>query len=146
MVRRVFTARDDDGRSYIAEDGEASAVFDLPGGLQFHELWRTAGPTASNIGTEDPIGPTLEVMPDRGGTALRVVEVAPAQPGAAVELHESPTTDYNIVIRGEIWAVSDTGEVLLRPGDVIVQRGGRHGWRNPGPDSCVFASVMVNDR
>ena len=146
VVRRVFTARDEDGRSCIAEDGEASAVFDLPGGLQFHELWRTAGPYPSNVGTDDPIGTTLEIMPARGGTALRVVEVAPAEPQAAVELHESPTTDYNIVIRGEIWAVSDSGEVLLRTGDVIVQRGGRHGWRNAGPESCVFASIMVNDR
>ena len=94
MVRRVFTARDDDGRSYIAEDGEASAVFDLPGEVQFHELWRTAGPTASNIGTEDPIGPTLEVMPDRGGTALRVVEVA--RPNRALQSNctraQRPTT------------------------------------------------------
>lgn len=147
MVRRVYTAVDSQGRSGIAEDSQASSVHRLEeAGLVFHELWRTTGPLASNVGTVDPVAPELVVMPEAGGTALRVVELAPHRADQPVELHESPTTDYNVVLEGAVTAVSDTGEVRLTQGDVLIQRGGRHGWRNDGPSVCVFASVMIADR
>ena len=38
-------------------------------------------------------------------------------------MHETQTTDYAIVMEGEIWAVMETGETKLRAGDVLVQRG-----------------------
>ncbi|AXT84255.1 hypothetical protein C6I20_02975 [Aeromicrobium sp. A1-2] len=129
------------------QDAEAGSVHHLiEAGLVFHELWRTAGPLASNHGNADPVPEALEVMPERGGTALRLVEIAPTEPGAVVEMHETPTTDYNIVVEGSVHAVSDTGEVELSAGDVLVQRGGRHGWRNGSGRTCKFVSVMVNDR
>lgn len=147
MVRRVITSNNLEGRSFVDLDGEARSVHELAAGaLIFHELWRTAGPLASTTEVGDPVGPELEVLPDRGGTALRVVELAPTPPGSAGEMHATPTTDYNIVLSGEITAIGDTGEVRLQAGDVLIQRGGRHGWRNDGENVCVFASVMVNDR
>ena len=147
MVRRVYTAHDRDGKSYIAHDQEASSVHHLSGvGLVFHELWRTAAPLASNEGMEDPVPAELSVMPDRGGTTMRIVELLPSPPGESVEMHVTPTTDYNVVLQGTVQAVSDSGAVEMCPGDVLVQRGGRHGWRNNTDDVCVFASVVVYDR
>ena len=147
MVRRVFTAVGDDGLSFIVHDEEASAVHELDGGrLVFHELWRTSGPEASNAGTTDSVTPQLEIMPEPGGTALRIVDLEPAQTGESVDLHGTPTTDYTVVLSGRVTAVGDEGEVSLGPGDVLVQRGGRHGWRNDGPEVCRFASVMIHDR
>ena len=35
-----------------------------------------------------------------------------------------------MVLDGEVSLELDTGEVLLEPGDCIVQRGTRHAWRN----------------
>jgi quercetin dioxygenase-like cupin family protein len=37
-------------------------------------------------------------------------------------------------------------DVLLQAGDVIVQKGGKHGWRNDGPDDCVLVGVLVDGR
>ena len=59
-------------------------------------------------------------------------------------MHRNDTVDYNIVLSGEIHACTDAGEVLLRSGDVLIQRGTNHTWRNRGTETCVFAAVMVS--
>jgi uncharacterized cupin superfamily protein len=48
-----------------------------------------------------------------------------------------------VVLSGEIWAVLDDGEVLLRAGDVLVQRGTNHAWSNRTEKPCVIAFVLV---
>jgi mannose-6-phosphate isomerase-like protein (cupin superfamily) len=39
--------------------------------------------------------------------------------------------------------VLETGEVTLRAGDCIVDRGVIHGWRNDGAVPAVYASVTI---
>jgi quercetin dioxygenase-like cupin family protein len=51
-------------------------------------------------------------------------------------LHETDTIDIITVISGEIWALTETSETLLKPGDTIVQRGTKHAWRNRGDVPC----------
>ena len=165
-VRRVVTATDSDGRSYFMSDGEAGAVLEQPGrGLVFHELWVTGGPLASNEGTADAAAVPVEHHPPVGGTRVRIVEFHPddqhrpelvSADFEAIDaldrvtdsedptMHCNDTVDYNIVLSGEIYACTDAGEVLLRPGDVLIQRGTNHTWRNRGTETCVFASVMVS--
>ena len=36
-----------------------------------------------------------------------------------------------------------TEKVLHKPGDVVIQRGTMHAWRNPGPDWTRWACVLV---
>jgi hypothetical protein len=43
--------------------------------------------------------------------------------------HKTNTIDYAIVLDGEIYAMMDVGETLLKPGDVLIQRGTNHAWR-----------------
>jgi len=50
--------------------------------------------------------------------------------------------DYALVISGEIWAVMDTEERLMRTGDIIVQRGTNHAWRNRTEDPCLVLFVQ----
>jgi uncharacterized cupin superfamily protein len=47
------------------------------------------------------------------------------------------------VLSGEIHPVLDEGEVLLRAGDCLVQRGTRHAWSNRIEEPCVIAFVLV---
>ena len=49
-----------------------------------------------------------------------------------------------VVIKGEIWAIMDKGETLLRPGDVLVQRGTNHSWSVRGAEPCIIAAVLVS--
>ena len=145
-VRRVVTGHDKAGRSRIAQDAGAPQTHeDRDAGLVFHELWRTEGPLASNDGSAEPVPRELDVLPPWGGTALRIMEVAPFDGVERLQPHVSDTTDYNIVLQGEITAITDEGETVLRAGDVVVVCGARHSWRNDGSEPCVFASIMVRD-
>jgi mannose-6-phosphate isomerase-like protein (cupin superfamily) len=166
-VRRVVTATNEHGKSYFLIDGRAGNVLNQPGrGLVFHELWVTDGPLASNEGTADAASGPVQHHPPQGGSRIRIVEFLPdskqeaanaaadyASIGASDRLvddatdpsmHRNDTVDYNIVISGEIYAKTDLGEVLLRPGDVLIQRGTAHTWHNRSNEPCVFASVMVS--
>lgn len=164
--RRIVTATDPQGRSYFLLDGPAGNVLDQPGrGLTFHELWITDGPLASNEGTVDAAAVPVEHHPPHGGSRIRIVEFLPdkqrvrgeaAADFAAVSaservigdadegMHRNDTVDYNIILQGEIYARTDAGELLLRPGDVLVQRGTKHTWHNRGDVPCVFASIMIS--
>ena len=56
-------------------------------------------------------------------------------------MHKTNTIDYAVVYDGEMWLELDDGETLhLNRGDVIVQNGTRHAWRNKGnkPVTMLF--------
>ena len=57
-------------------------------------------------------------------------------------IHKSETVDYGIVLSGERVLITDAGEHVLKPGDVVVQLGSWHAWsdRNYGSQ---MAFVMM---
>jgi mannose-6-phosphate isomerase-like protein (cupin superfamily) len=136
-IRRVVTGLDGQGRSCVLIDGEvprASPVATL--------VWRNAAIPADNSGTEDAGGPyEMEQLHD-GGVNFILTEMPPGESGEAF-MHATDTIDYLAVISGEITMVLETGEVVLRAGDLIVDRGVIHGWRNDGADMAVMVSVTV---
>ncbi|KAF1962598.1 hypothetical protein CC80DRAFT_488017 [Byssothecium circinans] len=49
-------------------------------------------------------------------------------------MHRTVSLDYGIVIQEELDLVLDSGEVRhMKPGDIAVQRGTMHAWRNNHP-------------
>ncbi|OGE49073.1 hypothetical protein PENARI_c023G12486 [Penicillium arizonense] len=67
-----------------------------------------------------------------GGTVCRIVDM---HPGSLSPMHRTVSLDYGVVLEGEVELVLDSGEVrLLKRGDVAVQRGTNHAWRNVTPD------------
>jgi mannose-6-phosphate isomerase-like protein (cupin superfamily) len=60
-------------------------------------------------------------------------------------VHKTETVDYGIVLEGERTLVLDDRELVMRPGDVVVQVGNWHGWANPGQGSRM-AFVMIGGR
>jgi quercetin dioxygenase-like cupin family protein len=47
-------------------------------------------------------------------------------------MHRTVSLDYGVVIEGEMELVLDSGETrLMRRGDMAIQRGTMHAWRNP---------------
>jgi len=166
-VRRVVTTTNENGRSRFLFDGPSDAILEQPGrGLVFHELWVTDGPLASNEGNNDEARRPIEHHPPPGGSRFRIVEFLPdtehrsdvadldyERLGAAdirvagasdPSMHRNETVDYNIIISGEIYAVTEEEEVLLRAGDVLIQRGTAHTWSNRSNSPCVFASIMIS--
>lgn len=63
-----------------------------------------------------------------GGSVLRVVDIAP---GGRSAMHRTVSIDYGVVLEGEVHLELDSGETrLMRRGDISIQRGTNHAWRN----------------
>jgi quercetin dioxygenase-like cupin family protein len=63
-----------------------------------------------------------------GGTVLRYVDM---YPGATSPMHRTISLDYGVVLEGEVELILDSGEKrLMKRGDLSVQRGTMHAWRN----------------
>jgi uncharacterized cupin superfamily protein len=59
-------------------------------------------------------------------------------------MHRTETVDYAIVLEGEIYAVMDEGEALMRAGDVLIQRGTNHAWANRSGRTARIAFVLID--
>lgn len=125
-IRRVVTGLDAEGRSSIVIDGPAQPV-----------IWSTADVPADNSGNADA-GGAWQGMPERGTCFL----YSDLPPGGDPFVHATNTIDYIVVLSGEVTIVTDTGETLLRTGDVLVDRGVSHAWRNDGAAPCRILSVL----
>ena len=63
-----------------------------------------------------------------GGTVLRLVDTPP---GSLSPMHRTVSLDYGVVLEGEVELILDSGEKrVLRRGDIAIQRGTNHAWRN----------------
>lgn len=68
-----------------------------------------------------------------GGSVVRVVDMGP---GLTSPMHRTVSLDYGVVLEGEVWLILDSGEEkLMRRGDISVQRGTNHAWRNASKTS-----------
>ena len=68
-----------------------------------------------------------------GGTVCRTVDY-PA--GFISPMHRTVSCDFGVVLEGEIELLLDSGEMrLLKCGDVAVQRGTNHAWRNTSSET-----------
>ncbi|KAF3190370.1 hypothetical protein TWF225_002135 [Orbilia oligospora] len=57
-------------------------------------------------------------------------------PGAECPAHRTETIDFGVVVEGELEVLLDGGEKKrFGRGDVVVQRGTYHGWRNPSMEN-----------
>ncbi len=168
-IRRIVTGHDAKGRSIIVSDGPSPHVLTLPGRPDFAltNLWVTEATPASNEGNADAAARTVVLEPPAGGTIFRVVEFPPesrarifdreaafAAMGANHALdpdgarhpgmHKTSTIDYAIVLSGEIYALMDEGETLMKAGDTLVQRGTNHAWANRSDAPCLVAFILVS--
>jgi quercetin dioxygenase-like cupin family protein len=59
-------------------------------------------------------------------------------------MHRTVSLDYGVVLAGEILLGTEDGkEVRIRTGEVIIQRGTMHSWRNDGDVTCRILFVML---
>jgi mannose-6-phosphate isomerase-like protein (cupin superfamily) len=150
--RRVVTGHTPAGVSAVISDGPVPVTRHLPQeGVWFHEIWNTDGAPATLTAVE-PTEPTerdLTVPPPPLGTRIRINEFAPGHldgRGLQSPVHRTASVDYGIVLEGEITLVLDDSEVVLRAGDVVVQRGTDHAWANRGSTLARVAFVLVDGR
>jgi quercetin dioxygenase-like cupin family protein len=83
--------------------------------------------------------------------AALVAEMQQKLPGMAevlepdhLGIHTTDTVDYDVVLSGEVYLELDDGvEVLLKPGDCVIQNGTRHAWHNRSSEKCVIAVALI---
>jgi hypothetical protein len=61
-------------------------------------------------------------------------------------MHRSRTTDYIVLLSGEITLLLDEDEVDLKPFDTVIQRGTNHEWCNRGIVPALLMAVLVDGR
>jgi quercetin dioxygenase-like cupin family protein len=147
IPRRVVTGHGEHGRPVFALDGEPPVIRTAPDGAMFCEIWATDAAPAPIAATEpDPTRRSLTVPPSSCGTKIRINEFPP---GLISPTHRTESVDYGIVLDGEITLVlagsePHSTETVLRPGDVVVQRGTSHRWENRSARPARMAFVLVD--
>ena len=171
IPRRVVTGHNADGKSVFIADGLTPHVFQRSAGSAIvMELWETRATPADNRGNDDAIARGFRLPPPEGGSVFRIIEYPPdkerlkalaaeragpddgsgwlaaADKSGARHLgfHKTASIDYAIVLSGEIYALMDEGEVLLKTGDVLIQRGTNHAWSNRTDEPCYVAFVPID--
>ncbi|MBB44088.1 MAG: hypothetical protein CMM44_10035 [Rhodospirillaceae bacterium] len=61
-------------------------------------------------------------------------------------MHRTETVDYAICLSGEMTMLLDDSEVIMKPGDVMVQRGTNHAWANRGKEYCTMAFILIDGK
>ena len=134
--RRVVTGLNAEGKSCVIIDGEVPG-FDERG---LALAWATHDYPADNSGSADPVEPHRIDMLHRPGSNFAICTFTP---GGEAFMHATDTIDYLVIIMGQVTLVLEEGEVRLGPGDLVVDRGVMHGWRNDGTEPCVAAVVNL---
>ena len=137
--RRVVTGHNEDGASCVIFD---STMDTLPVPYPPVSLaWVTDGLVASNEGADDTCTavPSIELWNAHNAKFI-LMEM---QPGDEHPTHQTDTVDFAVVLSGRVRLTLDTEEVILGPGDLMVDRGARHAWTVHGDEPAVMVSVIV---
>jgi mannose-6-phosphate isomerase-like protein (cupin superfamily) len=167
---RIVITGAKDGKSVVISDGAAS-TFDIPlmPGSDYTPVWGADSTPAvpgsaqvPNARTYFPpaggfrfcfftLGPATAALPADFDAAAAASQVQRDIPGLLdvfeadnPGMHTSDTVDVDFVLSGEVDVELDDGvEVHLTAGDVLVQHGARHAWRNKSDQPCVLVVAVA---
>jgi quercetin dioxygenase-like cupin family protein len=140
-VRRVVTGHGGDGLASFMIDDRLNPINIGRGAADFALVWTT--PTVPADNNDDTDGATRSAgLTLHGGSVIRIVDLGPA---SVSPMHRSNSIDYGILLSGELELELESGEVAkLAPGDIVVQRGTNHLWRNPSvTESCRIVFILI---
>lgn len=156
-ARRIVTGHDASGKSVFLSDGPPPNFLEKGTDVDFIEMWATQGsPVVLNSTEAEPtsgkIDGKIKVSPPPRGTRFRinvmhpghVLKWPPRADGRARGMHRTRSVDYGIVLQGEVYLVLDAGETLLKPGDVVIQRGTDHAWENRSDQPARMAFILID--
>ena len=172
VPRRVVTGIRDGKSVFVSDDTVPNAhLHQAIPGFMTSVCWATPSQLRLPLDGSDPSFPGINITPAPGETRLMIVRFPPDSvmagpsfdpvaadaeqrqhlPGLAElfereapGMHTTDTVDYDIVLEGEIWLELDDGaEVHLQQGDVAIQSGTRHAWRNKGTSPTTMAFILI---
>ena len=145
-----------------------------PGQLSF-EVWKThAMPVTIDAAQPEPTAGARSLQPPCHGTLFRISVVPPeseqtrnltpeeardlfrksgageastfGRGGRHPMMHRTETVDYAVVLEGEITLLLDDGDVHLKAGDVVIQRGTSHAWSNRSGKNVKMLYVLIDGK
>lgn len=138
------------------------------------DLWKTAAaPVIIRRSEADPTAGPKQIHPPPHGTVFRISEIAPEteairnmppeqsravfaamgnesastagrKVGRHPFMHRTESVDYAVVLQGEITLLLDDQDVLLKAGDVVIQRGTNHAWSNRSDKPALMLYVLID--
>jgi hypothetical protein len=170
-VRRIVTGINAAGRSSITEDGVSPAMLLMSArqGYRNNNIWRTTQSPAP-VDAADSVLEHRGVLPPPHGSVLRVIDIPPEHPDPAEArrqtdavfaamfpdarhdaddarhpgMHTTDTIDYAILLQGELVAILEEGETVMRAGDILIQRGTHHAWANRSHAIARIVFVLID--
>jgi hypothetical protein len=156
QVRQVVTGHDAQGRAVFVQDKQVDGM-PIPGLGELAFLWSADGPAIYPSAGSNPAAPSL--FPPVSGIRFLIATYSPeydvitapeAASGVHVAdgdepgMHTTDSTDFGVVLSGNVACELDDGaEVVLSPGDVVVQNGTRHRWRVVGDVPATLAVFII---
>lgn len=173
LPRLIVTGHTAEGRSTFVSDGpphRVRTVEERPG-YRVSNLWALFGSPAA-IDDPNRVNEVAGLAPPIQGSLIRVIDYPP-EPKDPVErkkmfeamfsklfpdgrhlppdaahpgMHTTESVDYAIVLQGEIYAVMEEGETLMRAGDILIQRGTAHAWSNRSNEFARICFVLIDGK
>jgi mannose-6-phosphate isomerase-like protein (cupin superfamily) len=159
-MRVVCTGHGPSGESRIRSDREAPAI-PFPGTGAVVPLWSADAPAAYPDSGANPRSEGF--FPPLGGVRASLIRVDPVEvarqvggdvdaiaPGLAESMedagagvHRTDTTDLVYIADGSIALTVGADRVVLHAGDLVVQNGTSHSWRNEGDRPATLLVFMI---
>ena len=160
-----------DGSSEITIEQDITKIPSIVPGLMAVDLWSNAETPADLNRPGDPTkGAGFMHEPPEGGAIVRILDFEPEAkrtvanvqethraigsahiPSAEYlskakhpSMHKTDTLNYFVLLTGRLWALSEGKDVLMEPGDVLIQKGAMHGWRNDGNELARLFAVLID--
>ncbi len=137
------------------------------------DIWKTtAAPVVLGRDEPDPTEGPRALHPPPQGNVIRIAEMQPetddvrnltpeksreiframgnedastwGRGGRHPMMHRTETLDYAVILEGELTMLLDEGEVTLKTGDVLIQRGTNHAWVNRSKKVCRILFVLFD--
>lgn len=169
-VRRVVAGQTPEGGDVFTHIEEVEGITNAKG-MQWFGVWGWTELPNLPHGSTEPFDAD-SVFPKAGGVRINTVIFPPryGHEGAAASapasgeayarlesgsnggmnrgkkpgMHATDSVDLGFVASGEVVSIMGDGtEVTLRPGDVYVQNGAMHAWRNDGDEPCMITFVVM---
>ena len=137
------------GKAIVQSTREGSWNGLLNDSIAFNVVYTTSEFPASlnddkDIHTHDELMSSKKLgLVNPNGTVCRMVDFGP---GSKPLMHRTQSLDYGLVLEGSMEMILDSGETkLMHRGDVAVQRGTMHAWKNASPTEWARMYFVLQD-
>jgi len=141
-LRRVVTGHDADGKAVVTMDGTPTNRKYPDERVTSTLIWSTDQAPSDLYSEVDGGARLLGTAPPEGGTRFAVLDLLPGN--AFHGQHRTDTIDYVICMAGEVEMALDDETVILRAGDILIQRGTNHAWMNRSSAPARVAFVLID--